>query len=45
MLKDVYTTYKNDDLDSKLKEETVKERLQETLRELKTRTSNQKVRK
>ncbi len=41
MWKDVYNTYKNDDLDSKLQEETSKERLQETLRELKTRTSNQ----
>ncbi len=41
MWKEVYTTYKNDDLDFKLYEETLKESLQETLRELKTKTSNQ----
>ncbi len=33
MWKDVYTTHKNDDLDFKLQEETLKERLHETLRE------------
>ncbi len=38
----VYASYKSNYLELKFKEETLKERLQETLRELKTMTLNEK---